>query len=229
MIIGLIGAMEEEIRELKKSITNQEHTEQFGVEFIKGNLEGKEVVLVLSGIGKVNVTITVTLLKQLFNVTHIINTGSAGALDSALEVGDIVIAHSLTYHDVDVTGFNYELGQMAGMPAQYYPDTEMVRIAQNACREIGLEPYIGQIVSGDQFVSTQEQKSEILNNFPLARAAEMESTAIAQAAYVMGVPFVIIRAISDSANDEASVTFDEFIVTAGKVSATMVMATVAAL
>lgn len=229
MIIGLIGAMEEEIRELKKSITEQEVSTQFGVEFIKGNLEGKEVVLVLSGIGKVNVTITVTLLKQLFNVTHIINTGSAGALDSALEVGDIVIAHTLAYHDVDVTGFNYELGQMAGMPALYYPDTEMVRVAQNVCRDMGLEPYIGQIVSGDQFVGTHAQKAEILENFPLARAAEMESTAIAQAAYVMGIPFVIVRAISDSANDEASMSFDQFIVTAGKVSATMVKATVGAL
>lgn len=229
MIIGLIGAMEEEIRELKQAITEQEIETHFGVEFVKGNLEGKSVVLVQSGIGKVNVTITLTLLKQIYHVTHIINTGSAGALDSALEVGDIVIAHSLSYHDVDVTGFNYKMGQMAGMPALYYPDTELLRLAQSVCREMGLEPFVGQIVSGDQFISSQEQKREILESFPLARAAEMESTAIAQAAYVMGIPFVIIRAISDSANDEASISFDQFIITAGKVSATMVKATVAAM
>lgn len=229
MIIGLIGAMEEEIRELKRVITEQEVIEAYGVEFIKGNLEGKEVVLVQSGIGKVNATITVVLLKQLFNVTHIINTGSAGALDSALDVGDIIMAHSLSYHDVDVTGFNYDMGQMAGMPSLYYPDAEMLRVAQDVCRQMGLEPFIGQVVSGDQFVNQQSQKEEILTHFPLARAAEMESTAIAQAAYVMGIPFVIIRAISDSANEEASVSFDQFILVAGKVSATMVQETVKAL
>lgn len=229
MIIGLIGAMEEEIRELKRVITNQEVIEKYGMEFIKGKLDGKDVVLVQSGIGKVNATITVTLLYQLFDVTHIINTGSAGALDSALSVGDIIIAHSLTYHDVDVTAFNYKLGQMAGMPELYYPDTQLIRTAQAVCRQMEIEPFLGQVVSGDQFVSTQEQKDKILGNFPLARAAEMESTAIAQAAHVLNIPFVIIRAISDSANDEASISFDQFIIAAGKISATMVRETVKAM
>lgn len=226
MIIGLIGAMEEEIRELKKVITNQEVINQFGMEFIKGNLEGKEVVLVQSGVGKVNAAITVTLLYQHFNVTYIINTGSAGALDSALQVGDIIIAHSLAYHDVDVTAFDYKMGQMAGMPELYYPDTDLVRIAQEVCRQMEIEPFLGQVVSGDQFVSGTDSKTRILDNFPLARAAEMESTAIAQAAYVLDIPFVIIRAISDTANEEASITFDQFILAAGKISATMVQHTV---
>lgn len=229
MIIGLIGAMEEEIRELKRVITEQEVIDKYGIEFIKGQLEGKEVILVQSGIGKVNAAIIVTLLYQLFDVTHIINTGSAGALDSALDVGDIIIAHSLTYHDVDVTAFNYKPGQMAGMPELYYPDTQLIRTAQDVCRQMGIEPFLGQVVSGDQFVSQQESKADILSKFPLARAAEMESTAIAQAAHVLNIPFVIIRAISDSANEEASVTFDQFILTAGKISATMVQQTVKAM
>lgn len=229
MIIGLIGAMEEEIRELKRVITEQEVIDKYGIEFIKGQLEGKEVILVQSGIGKVNAAIIVTLLYQLFDVTHIVNTGSAGALDSALDVGDIIIAHSLTYHDVDVTAFNYKPGQMAGMPELYYPDTQLIRTAQDVCRQMGIEPFLGQVVSGDQFVSQQESKAYILSKFPLARAAEMESTAIAQAAHVLNIPFVIIRAISDSANEEASVTFDQFILTAGKISATMVQQTVKAM
>lgn len=229
MIIGLIGAMEEEIRELKRVITEQEVIDKYGIEFIKGQLEGKEVILVQSGIGKVNAAIIVTLLYQLFDVTHIINTGSAGALDSALDVGDIIIAHSLTYHDVDVTAFNYKPGQMAGMPELYYPDTQLIRTAQDVCRQMGIEPFLGQVVSGDQFISQQESKADILSKFPLARAAEMESTAIAQAAHVLNIPFVIIRAISDSANEEASVTFDQFILTAGKISATMVQQTVKAM
>ncbi|XJS09922.1 5'-methylthioadenosine/adenosylhomocysteine nucleosidase [Aerococcaceae bacterium WGS1372] len=229
MIIGLIGAMEEEIRELKKEIINQEVIDTFGMTFYKGNLEDKEVVLVQSGIGKVNAAMMVTLLYQHFNVTHIINTGSAGALDSALDVGDIIIAHSLTYHDVDVTAFDYKVGQMAGMPELYYPDTELIRTAQEVCRHMGIEPFLGQVVSGDQFVSRQESKQDILAKFPLARAADMESTAIAQAAFVLDIPFVIIRAISDSANEEASITFDQFILTAGKISATMVKETVKAM
>lgn len=229
MKIGIIGAMEEEIRELKRQIEEQTIIEHLGNVFVEGKLHGKEVVLVQSGIGKVNATITVVLLKQLFEVDYIINTGSAGALDSALEVGELIIAHSLAYHDVDVTGFGYKAGQMAGMPEEYYPDTYLLRTAQAACRAIDIEPAIGLVVSGDQFVNSSIQKENILRYFPNARAVEMESTAIAQAAYVMAIPFVIIRAVSDDSDGEAPMTFDQFIIAAGRISAEMVSRTIAML
>lgn len=222
MKIGIIGAMEEEIRHLKTVIKNQETITHYNFEFTKGEIGHHEVVLVLSGIGKVNATISALLLKEKFDVDVLINTGSAGAIDPSLEVGDIVIAHSLLHHDVDVTGFGYEPGQMAGMPNVYYPNTQLMRIAQAVCRGIDMEPIIGQIASGDQFINSTEKINEISKTFPTVRAAEMESAAIAQTAHVLGLPFVIIRAISDSANDEASISFDQFILFAGKVSATIV-------
>lgn len=222
MKIGIIGAMEEEIRHLKSVIKNQETMTHYNFEFTTGEIGQHEVVLVLSGIGKVNATISALLLKEKFAVEVLINTGSAGAIDPALKVGNIVIAHSLVHHDVDVTGFGYEPGQMAGMPNVYYPNTELMRIAQEVCRGIDMEPIIGQIASGDQFINSSEKISAISKTFPTVRAAEMESAAIAQTAHVLGLPFVIIRAISDSADDEASVSFDQFILFAGKVSATIV-------
>lgn len=222
MKIGIIGAMEEEIRYLKQVVTNQEVHSQFSFDFIKGNLGEHEVIIVQSGIGKVNATICVVLLKQLYNVDVIINTGSAGGVDPALQVGDVVIAHSLIHHDVDVTGFDYALGQMAGMPELYYPETQLVRLAQDVCRQLDIEPVIGQIASGDQFVNDSASIQRIRTAFPTVRAVEMESAAIAQAAYVMGIPFVIIRAISDSADEVAGITFDQFITLAGKQSASIV-------
>lgn len=222
MKIGIIGAMEEEIRYLKEVIQNQEVQNFYGYEFTSGSLGAHDIVLVLSGIGKVNATVSTVLLKEKFEVEAMINTGSAGAIDSALKVGDVVIAHSLVHHDVDVTGFGYEPGQMAGMPKVYYPNSELLRIAQAACREIDIEPIVGQIASGDQFINSKEKINEISTTFPTVRAAEMESAAIAQSAYVLGVPFVIIRAISDSADSEASISFDQFILFAGKMSASLV-------
>lgn len=225
-MIGIIGAMAEEIQILKEKLEHAELTQAYGYDFYLGLLAGKEVVLVQSGIGKVNATITVSLLKQIFDVDVIINTGSAGALDTALEIGDVLIAHSLIYHDVNLTAFDYDIGQMAGMPAQFYPDTELMRLAQESSRQMGYEPYIGLIVSGDQFISQSLQKKEILNKFPKARACEMESTAIAHTCYSMDIPFLIIRAISDAADGSASMDFDEFIHLASQNSAKLVEKTI---
>ena len=124
MKIGIIGAMEEEIRLIKANLSKLKEITHHQVTFYQGYLENREVILVQSGIGKVNATITTVLLVQQFNVDLIINTGTAGGVHKGLKVGDIVIADSLTYHDVDVTGFGYEKGQMAGMPALYYPDLQ---------------------------------------------------------------------------------------------------------
>ncbi|MBK0348188.1 5'-methylthioadenosine/adenosylhomocysteine nucleosidase [Aerococcaceae bacterium zg-ZJ1578] len=222
MKIGIIGAMEEEIRSLKLAI--QESAEQvlYQQSFIVGKLGAHEVVLVQSGIGKVNASIITTLLVQHFAVDMIINTGTAGALHSGLKVGSVVIADRLSHHDVDVTGFGYEKGQMAGMPAYYYSDSDYLRVAKQACRLLDIEPALGLIVSGDAFVNHADKVKAIKADFPKALACEMESAAIAQTAHVLGVPFVIIRAISDSADEVATMSFDEFVIEAGRVSAQMV-------
>ncbi|WP_028125226.1 5'-methylthioadenosine/adenosylhomocysteine nucleosidase [Eremococcus coleocola] len=221
-MIGIIGAMVEEIIRLKEAMAEIEIIELANKTFYKGKLAGKTIVLVESGIGKVNAALVTTLLLNHFPINLLINTGTAGSLDPAVKLGDVVIAHSLTYHDVDVTGFGYERGQMAGMPSLYYPDSQLIRLSQAVVRGMGIEPIVGQIVSGDQFINSIEKTQEIRASFPRARACEMESTAIAQVAQVLEVPFVIIRAISDNADHYASVSFDDFVLEAGAKSAQMV-------
>lgn len=222
MKLGIIGAMEEEIRCLLLQMKEVEEHTFYQRTYYEGILNGKSVVLVECGIGKVNASIVATLLVEHFNVDLLINTGSAGAIDEALDVGDIVIADRLTFHDVDVTAFGYEMGQMAGMPAYYYTDPHLNRYAQEACRQLGIEPILGQIVSGDEFVSSPTRLQEIKSHFPRVRACDMESAAIAQVAYVLEVPVLIIRAISDNADQSASIDFDTFILEAGRLSAEMI-------
>ena len=223
MIIGVIGAMAEEIALLKESLHELRVEERQGISFFCGSWGAHQVVLVQSGIGKVNATLSVAFLRIYFQVDCIINTGTAGAVDPGIEVGDIVIANALRHHDADVTGFGYEIGQMAGMPAAYYPDTELMRLAQEVCRQQEIEPVLGQIVSGDQFVDSVEEIKGIQAHFPQTRACEMESAAIAQASYVLNIPCLIIRVISDNANGEAPMTFDKFIELVSPISARIVL------
>lgn len=223
MKIGLIGAMEEEIRLLKQALQHESEQVVAGYTFYQGQLSGQDVVLVQSGIGKVNAAMTVTLLKQLFDVNLVINTGSAGALGHGLKVGDVVVADQLRHHDADVTAFGYQIGQMAGMPAAYETHSALSDLAAQLYQAKGKQVYRGLIVSGDAFVAGPSQQAPIKANFPEALACEMESAAIAQAAYVLKTPCVVIRAISDSADDQANISFDEFILLAGKESASLVM------
>ncbi|WP_124057559.1 5'-methylthioadenosine/adenosylhomocysteine nucleosidase [Vaginisenegalia massiliensis] len=223
MKYGIIGAMDEEIQVLKASIEQAKVHQIKGFEFIEGKLGGHDVCLVKSGIGKVNATISTLLLIEHFQVDALLNTGTAGSLDHGLKIGDVVISHSVAHHDVDVTAFGYQPGQMAGMPTVYYPDSQLVRLAQQACRSLDVEPCVGLIVSGDAFISDQVKLQDIKAVFPNARACEMEAAAIAQTAYVMQVPFVIIRAISDGADEAAALSFDEFVKVAGQASARMII------
>ena len=227
MHIGIIGAMEEEIRLLKATMGNYETTEIASFTFYTGELKGKHVTLVQSGIGKVNATLSVALLVERFKVDAVLNTGSAGGLGAGLHVGDIVIADQLLHHDVDVTAFGYQMGQMAGMPATYATDKALADLAEEVYASQGLPVQRGLIVSGDVFVNSPAQITQIKQHFPTALACEMESAAIAQAAYVLSVPCLVIRAISDSADDEAAMSFDEFIVLAGQKSAEMILALLA--
>jgi len=212
MVIGIIGAMEEEVRNLREQMKEVERIEKASMQFYKGNLCGQEVVLVRSGIGKVNAAICTQLLIDAFQVTSVINTGIAGSLDAQVDIGDMVISDKLVYHDVEAIAFGYDRGQVPRMDTLYFPaDTELVRRAKQANEEANpdIQTFVGCIASGDQFVASREIKDEIVRLFA-AKCVEMEGTAIAHVAYLNQVPCVVIRAISDKADESASMDYPAF-------------------
>jgi len=223
MKIGIIGAMDEEVKILKDKIEDCKKTEIAGSEFYTGTIYGQEVILLKSGIGKVNAAMATTLLIQLFKPDYVINTGSAGGFDQSLKVGDIVISKELRYHDVDATVFGYEYGQVPGMPPAYYPDQQLVTIAEQSGKYITVDVVTGLITSGDSFMSDEKRVEEVKKLFPELYAAEMEATAIAQVCSQFKVPFVIIRALSDIAGRDAKVSYDQFLHTASVNSANLVL------
>lgn len=227
MKVGIIGAMEEEIRTIKKELSNVVETTIAHATFFAGQYQQHQVVLVQSGIGKVNAALTTTLMIDHFDVDYLINTGSAGGIGEGLHIGDVVIANRLSYHDVDVTAFDYEKGQMAGMPLYYEADDMLVKKANEAATATGLTTHTGLIVSGDQFIHDQGQIDRIHQWFPEVLANEMEGTAIAQVAHQFNTPFVVIRAMSDVGDSDASVNFDDFILQAGAKSAEMTLSLIA--
>ena len=221
-MIGIIGAMEEEVAILKDQLTQLDEIHIAHVKFYRGQLNGHEVVLTQSGIGKVNVAISTTLLIHEFKPDVIINTGSAGALDGELNVGDVVVSESVAYHDADAQAFGYELGQIPQMPAQYAADAELLELTTDAIEAQSLTAQKGLIVSGDSFIGTNTQRETIRVAFPEALAVEMEATAIAQTCYQFNVPFIITRAISDLANGEAELSFEAFLKKAAQSSSQVV-------
>jgi adenosylhomocysteine nucleosidase len=221
-MIGIIGAMEEEVAILKDKLTHLEEVTIAHVKFYKGNLNDTPVVLTQSGIGKVNVAMSTTLLIEHFKPYKIINTGSAGALDEELKVGDVVVSESLAYHDADATAFGYQYGQIPQMPAVFEADKTLLTQSIEAIKASNLSAKTGLIVSGDSFIGSNEQRLLIKQNFADALAVEMEATAIAQTCYQFNVPFVVTRAISDLANGQAEMSFDEFLKTAARSSSEIV-------
>lgn len=224
MSIGIIGAMKQEVELIKGMMTSGYQVwSSHKVAYYAGMIDGQSVVLVESGIGKVNASQVATYLINKMGCSLVINTGSAGALYEGLNIGDVVIGDPLTYHDVDVTAFGYELGQMAGMPVNYRSDEGLVSLAQDEASKLGLPVHKGLILSGDRFVSTQELKQELKGKFSGALACDMESAAIAQVCYNHNKPCLIIRSISDTADERASVNFDEFLGLASTNSAQLVL------
>lgn len=229
--IGIIGAMEEEIEILKASIEHLKEETHLGFSFYSGELKGKSVTLLKSGIGKVNAAIGTTLLIEKFKPSHIINTGSAGGFDTSLNVGDVVVSTDVLYHDVDVTAFGYAPGQMAGMPATYTPNAELIKLAETHLDKLeNIQTVAGKIASGDVFMADPARVEQVKTTFPDVKAVEMEAAAIAHTCYVAGVPFIVFRSISDIPGKEGNnLTFEEFVKIAGKHSAHMVMEMVSAI
>ncbi|BAH17955.1 5'-methylthioadenosine/S-adenosylhomocysteine nucleosidase homolog [Macrococcoides caseolyticum JCSC5402] len=211
IMIGIIGAMEEEVAILKSEIQNLTTEKIAHVEIYRGILYGKDVVLMQSGIGKVNASICTTLLIANFKPDYIINTGSAGGLGSGLKVGDILVSTDVLHHDVDATAFGYAQGQVPMMPETYKADDMLIDKTKGAISKHNYTAQTGLIVSGDSFIGSAEMKASILEKFPHAMAVEMEAAAVAQTCYQFNTPFIITRAVSDLANGEAEMSFEQFL------------------
>ncbi|MFT8320194.1 MAG: 5'-methylthioadenosine/S-adenosylhomocysteine nucleosidase [Bacillus sp. (in: firmicutes)] len=224
MKIAIIGAMEEEVALLREEITTkQEHTIA-GFSFIEGTLFGKEVVLLQSGIGKVNAAMSTTILLQTFKPDYLINTGSAGGLNPDLHVGDVVISTEVRHHDVDATIFGYEYGQVPQMPPSFQAQETLIKIAEESAKEIGDHAVVkGLITTGDSFINDPERAAFIKSKFTGLQAVEMEAAAIAQVAYQYELPFVIIRSLSDIAGKESNISFDQYLEKAAVHSANLVL------
>ena len=210
--IGIIGAMELEVEQLKSKITVSNIVMKAGMEFYEGTLNGASVVVVRSGIGKVNAALCVQILVDLFEITHIINTGVAGSLNAALDIGDILISKDAIHHDMDTTIFGYQLGEVPQMGTrEFKADERLMSLAKSSCEKVneGIHAIVGRVVSGDQFISSKEVKERLIANFH-GDCAEMEGASIAHGAYLNKVPFVIIRAISDKADDSAEMDYPSF-------------------
>lgn len=222
--IGIIGAMELEVEQLKADMCESQIVRKAGMDFHEGTLNGANVVVVRCGIGKVNAALCVQILADIFGVTHVINTGVAGSLNAGLDIGDILISKDALHHDMDVRIFGYQLGEVPQMGfREFSADAGLVDLARKACEKVNpdVNAVLGRVVSGDQFISSREVKEHLISEFR-GDCAEMEGASIAHGAYLNGIPFVIIRAISDKADDSAEMDYPAFEKAAAKHSAALV-------
>ncbi|WP_350305212.1 5'-methylthioadenosine/S-adenosylhomocysteine nucleosidase [Photorhabdus viridis] len=229
MKVGVIGAMEQEVTLLRDQIEDRQTLSRGGCEIYTGKLNGVEIALLKSGIGKVSAAIGTTLLLEYCQPDVIINTGSAGGLDPKLQIGDIVVSNEVRYHDSDVTAFGYEPGQMAQCPPAFLADNHLIALAEKCIRSLDLNAIRGLICSGDAFINGAEPLARIRATFPQVTAVEMEAAAIGHVCHQYNTPFVVVRAISDVADKESHLSFDEFLSVAARQSTLMVNAMLATL
>lgn len=211
-MIGIIGAMDEEVAKVKEQMSDVEIKTIAGMDFYKGTMCHKETVVVRSGIGKVNAAVCSQILADQYHVTAIINTGIAGSLRNEINIGDVVLSTDAIHHDMDASGFGYPVGQIPSMDVLSFPaDKHLLEVAQSCCEKAvpGIGVHTGRIVSGDQFISDKQKKQWLTDTFD-GYCTEMEGAAIAQAAYLNNIPCLIIRAISDKADDSAEMDYAEF-------------------
>ncbi|MCL2244293.1 MAG: 5'-methylthioadenosine/adenosylhomocysteine nucleosidase [Treponema sp.] len=230
-MIGIIGAMDDELSLLCKSMDNLISQKMHTFEFYTGKIEGKDVTLLHCDVGKVNAAVGCAVLIHRFNVNCVINTGSAGGINPDLKVGDAIISSGLIYHDVDVTAFNYAPGQIPRQPQIFPVDEKLVKLAQNAVDELKKEKVLpdsfnhirGIIGSGDVFMHEESRIAEVRKIFPNIDAVEMEGAAIAHCCCLFSIPVLVIRALSDVAGKESPLSFKEFLPVASRNSANIVM------
>lgn len=229
-MIGIIGAMDDEVRLLSAAISDAADSAVGGFAFRKGKLEGKDVVLLKCGIGKVNAAVGCGLLIDRFRPSLVINTGSAGGIARGLTFGDVVVSDGLLYHDVDVRAFGYADGQIPGQSAVFPVSEELIRRAEAAVDALKREGVLpaslnrlrGLIGSGDAFIHEEARIADLRSRFPDLCAVEMEGAAIAHACALFGVPVLVIRSLSDVAGTESPMKFDEFLPLASRNSSEIV-------
>ena len=209
--LGIIGAMEEEVETLLQWMEDKQETSKAGSRFFDGTLEGLPVTVVQCGVGKVNAALCTQILCDCFGVTHLVNTGIAGSLCADLDIGDLVVSQDAMYHDMDAVAFGYPMGQVPGMDVISFPaDDALIGYAFAAAEAVNPgHTKIGRVASGDQFVASKEVKQRIID-LTKGLCTEMEGAAIAQTAYRNKLPFVILRAISDKADDSAEMDYPSF-------------------
>ncbi len=224
MKLGIIGAMAVEIATLTENMENRMVTHRAGMEFHEGTLCSVPAVVVQCGVGKVNAAMCTQALCDGFQVTHVVNTGVAGSLDAELDIGDLVISRDAMHHDMDCNYVGYPIGQVPGLDVLAFPaDEGLINAAFAAAESVNPgHTKIGRVASGDQFVSRDAQKAKILSDTQ-GLCTEMEGAAIAHTAYRNGIPFVVIRAISDKADDSAQMDYPTFEAIAAKRCAQVTM------
>ena len=211
-MLGIIGAMEIEVNRIKEQMEDVSVTDKAGMSFFEGKWNGNDVVVVRSGIGKVNAAVCAQILVDTVHADAIINTGIAGSLKNEINIGDIVLSTDAIQHDMDAQGFGYAPGVIPQMEvSDFQADEKLIELAKKCCAEVcpDIQVFTGRVVSGDQFISDKKKKEWLSSQFE-GLCAEMEGAAIAQAAYLNHVPFLIIRAISDKADDSATMDYPEF-------------------
>ena len=230
MKAGIIGAMEPEVAILKGKLQNCETTTHAGYTFYQGQLNGNDVVIVQSGIGKVPAALATAILIDKFQPDYVVNTGSAGGFEQSLKVGDIVISSEVRYHDVDVTAFGYEVGQLPANPAAYIPHPELVAAAKVGINSLeNIQTLVGLITTGDTFMTKDDDIAKAKANFPTMAAVEMEGAAIANTCHQFNTPFVVIRSMSDIAGKESPSSFEAYLETASVNSSQLVISMIDAL
>ncbi len=224
MKAGIIGAMEPEVAILKSKLSNCETITHAGYSFYQGQIDNNDVVIVQSGIGKVSAALATAILIDKFHPDYVVNTGSAGGFEPSLNVGDIVVSSEVRYHDVDVTAFGYEIGQLPANPAAYIPHSTLVNAAQTSINELkNIKAMLGLITTGDTFMTKEADIAKACANFPTMVAVEMEGAAIAHTCYQFKVPFVIVRSLSDIVGIESPTSFDKYLETASINSSQLVI------
>lgn len=223
MKIGIVGAMAQEVEILAGLMEEKTQTQVGSAVIFEGKIQGKSVALLQSGIGKVAAATGTTALLQRTQCDMVINTGSAGGVAQGLKVGDIVVSTETAHHDADVTAFGYAKGQLPNCPPRFKSDEKLTALSAEIAEKQGHRVKFGLICSGDSFIASEQKLAQIKGDFPDVVAVEMEAAAIAQVCHSFNVPFVVVRAISDGGDGEASMSFEEFLPLAAKMSSEMVL------
>ena len=223
--IAIMGAMPEEIDPIIAALHDLRETEYADNIYYEGTYKGQEVVVAYSKIGKVFASLTATILIEKFACQKLLFSGVAGAINDTLKVGDLIIADGLCQHDLDITAFGHPYGYVPEGDVCIWADAALKKLAKQVARTKGIVLKEGVIATGDQFVADPERKAWIGETFK-ADALEMEGAAVAVVCHALGVPFFILRAISDSADMDAGFDFDAFLIDSAKTSAAFILAMV---